>query len=105
MSLYPGETIAYVTDLLELVVVSFDPFLPLIEKSVQTSKYLSVSEYAKKYDKTNVIIKKYCRCGKIVGAIKKGGCWIIPEDAPYPVPPNRRRDGVRGPRKNSRKLY
>lgn len=99
MSLFSGETIAYITDSLELVITSSAPFFPLVEDKLQVNEYLSVPEYAKKHGKTTVIIKKYCREGKIIGASKKGGCWIIPEDAPYPVPPCRQREGVRGPRR------
>lgn len=99
IGLFPGTTIAYVTDDFELVIRDQEPFASLIQDNYRHTKFLTVEQYAQKHNKSREIIKVYCREGKIVGAGKKGGCWIIPEDAPYPVPLERRREGYRGPRK------
>ena len=95
MALFPGQTLAYVTDDVLLVIYDFEPFEPIISKSYNISSYISLAEYAEKVDKSNEIVKVLCREGRIVGAQKIGGSWMIPEDAPYPVPPHRRRVSAR----------
>ena len=85
MTFYPGETVAFVSDSGQLVVLSIDPFVALLNADLHASKYLTATEYAKKYNKSVEIIKVYCRDGRILGATKKGNAWIIPEDAPYPT--------------------
>ena len=100
MSLYPGETLAFVTEQNQLIIMDSSAFSILVDTSLVTPvhEYISLLEYAKKYDKSKEIIKVYCRNGRISGAIKVGKNWMIPKDAPYPVPSEKQREGVRGPR-------
>ena len=95
MAVYPGETLAYVTDDLNLVINNFSVFEPLIEKSYKVNHYITLGEYAEKVDKSREIIKVLCRSGRIVGAQKMAGRWMIPKDAPYPVSPERQRESWR----------
>jgi len=97
MMLYPGIDLAYVTDDLTLVVLDGSVFTPVISETLRMSSYINITEYAKKVNRSREIIKVLCREGRIVGAQKIGNQWMIPEDAPYPIPPNRRRPGS-GPR-------
>lgn len=103
MTLYPGETLGFVSDSEQLILSTFEPFFELLEEKYTIKKYTSVPEYAKKYGKSREIIKVFCREGRILGATKKGNTWMIPEDAPYPVPIERQREGYRGPRKRKAK--
>lgn len=91
MAMYPGETLAYVTDEETLIVFNFDIFKPILSESYRIKNYISITEYALKVNKSREIIKVLCREGRIMGAHKMGGRWMIPEDAPYPIPPARRR--------------
>ena len=93
MMLYPGVDLAYITDDLNLVVLDGSVFAPVIAESLRMSEYINITEYAKKVNKSREIIKVLCREGRIVGAQKMGKQWMIPADAPYPIPPNRRRPG------------
>ena len=81
---YPGKTLAYITDNLDLVIKTPIPFMTLFDRTHHKSDYLSASEYAKKVGKSEEQIKVYCRKGRIKGAYKIGRKWIIPKDAPYP---------------------
>ena len=45
----------------------------------------NIVEYGKKHNKGKEIIKYFCREGRIAGAYKINGYWMIPEDAPYPI--------------------
>lgn len=89
MSSYPGETVAYVTDALHLVIVNFKPFHSLFETSNTVNStldnLLTVAEYARLYNKSMEQIKVFCRTGRIPEAKKIGRDWVIPSDAPYPV--------------------
>ena len=88
MMLYPGETLAYISDTNQLVIFDSTPFRSLILQSgkwADSVRVLSASEYGKKYNKGKEIIKYFCREGRIQGAYKINGYWMIPEDAPYPV--------------------
>lgn len=86
MSSYPGETIAYVTDALHLVIVDFRPFNVLFEASnAALDNLLTVAEYAQLYNKSVEQVKVFCRTGRIPEAKKIGRDWVIPSDAPYPV--------------------
>lgn len=97
MTDYPGETQAYISDNYQMVLV--DPeLLTNTVSSIASCEYddeaenlLSLSEYAKKHDRSEAMIKVYCREGRIPGARKSGAYWIIPENAPYPVPPLKRK--------------
>ena len=92
MSMFPGETLAYVADDLSLVVLDSSEFSFLLNDSFDS--YISLPEYAEKVDKSVEIIKVLCRSGRMMGAKKLNGRWFIPEDAPYPVPKSRRHDGI-----------
>ncbi len=47
-------------------------------------KYISVSEYAKKWNVPDRTARNYCAAGKIKAAFLTGKTWNIPEDAPLP---------------------
>lgn len=47
-------------------------------------KYISVSEFAKKWKIPERTARSYCATGKIKGAFVTGKTWTIPEDAPLP---------------------
>jgi len=47
-------------------------------------KYISVSEFAKKYDISERTVRNQCAVGKIEGAFLTGKTWNIPEDAILP---------------------
>lgn len=52
--------------------------------------YLSVTEIAKKWNKSERSVRNYCALGKIDGAILKGKTWYIPENAQKPARANER---------------
>lgn len=93
MELYPGKTLAFITDDNQLVILDSEPFRLLLDESkrMPVDKYLSAVEYAEKYNKSREIIKVYCRQGRIPGAVKINDNWLIPKDAPYPVSTSRQR--------------
>ncbi len=86
MFLYPGQTLAYITDSYELVISDITPFNRLFNVSIEVDleSILSVAEYGKLHNKSIEQVKLFCRMGRIPGAIKKSGIWFIPADAPYP---------------------
>ena len=90
MSDYPGETIAHVTDGFQLVLFDFKEFEVLFKTNyfVIQNDCVTIAEYAKKYNKSVEQIKVFCRTGRIPGAQKIAGSWMIPCDASYP-PDNR----------------
>ena len=45
--------------------------------------YLTLAEYAEKHGKQRNILGRHCRDGRILGAVRRGKEWYIPEDAPY----------------------
>ncbi len=47
-------------------------------------KYLSVAEFAEKWNLSDRSVRKYCADGKIKGAFLTGKTWSIPEDAQKP---------------------
>lgn len=77
-----GQTMAYVNDEKNLVICNAKVFQDIIAE--EETKYLSANEYAKKYDKSCAIIKRYCLEGRFDGAYKSSMGWLIPENAPYP---------------------
>ena len=91
MALYPGQTLAYVTDDFNLVCIDSSVFEPLIADTFKVKSLIPLSEYAKQVDKSAEIVKVLCRSGRIVGAQKMAGRWMVPKDAPYPIPPERQR--------------
>lgn len=103
MSVYPGDTIAFISDDNSLVVYDFEPFAPLMNAKVKMRGYISCAEFAKRHNKSTEIIKVYCRNGRIPGAKKVARNWLIPENAEYPIEPERRRESVRKSRPHTRK--
>ena len=88
MMLYPGETLAFISDTNQLVICDPEPFRSLLSRNKAEDtpvRVLSASEYGKKHNKGKEIIKYFCREGRIPGAYKINGYWMIPEDAPYPI--------------------
>lgn len=85
MVFYPGETLGYVSDRSELVLLSSTVYAACVDSAYLASSYVSTEEFGKLYGKTPEIIKLYCREGRISGARKVGRSWMIPKDAPYPA--------------------
>lgn len=48
-------------------------------------KFLSVAEFAKKWNLTDRMVRNYCAQGRIPGAFLTGKTWNIPEDAQKPI--------------------
>lgn len=57
---------------------------PKYEKDVFWMKFISVAEIAKRWQITERSVRKYCRDGRVAGAILVGKTWKIPEDAMKP---------------------
>lgn len=82
----PGETLAYITDASELVIVNSAPFIPLFDDVHYSIDEMETAiDYAKRHRKSVEQIKVFCRAGRIRGATKLGRDWVIPQDAPYPL--------------------
>ena len=77
---YEGQTLAFVDDKLELVIISPEAFKGLKTPTV----YITASEYAELHKKSHPRIKQLCEEGRIEGVQNTRGGWIIPKDAPYP---------------------
>lgn len=54
-------------------------------------KYISVSEFAKKWNVPERTVRNYCATGKIKGAFLTGKTWNIPEDAIIPEKANKKK--------------
>lgn len=80
MNDYAGQTLAFVDDKLELVILSPEAFKDFRTPTV----YITASEYADLHGKSHPQIKKLCEAGRIDGIQQTRGGWIIPKDAPYP---------------------
>lgn len=93
ISVYPGETVAFIADNDSLVVYDFKPFMSLLNAKLEMRGYISSAEFAERHDKSMEIIKVYCRTGRIPGAVKVGRAWLIPENAEYPVAPEQQKAG------------
>lgn len=97
MALYPAETLAYVSDTSELIVLSGDAFRDCFDASINIDNFISTEEYARLHNKTPEIIKVYCREGRI-RAHKVGRSWMISKDEPYPVPARSQKPKTCGPK-------
>lgn len=76
-----GSILAKVLDTGSLLISSPELLLNLFSN---TSKYISVSEYAALHNKGQRIVTRFCNEGRIPGAIQRNYRWLIPADAPYP---------------------
>lgn len=97
MSEVGGDLIAYVVevprepDKQQLIVVDPGPFAALfVPENNEDNELIPISEYASMYGVTREIVKVYCRDGRIPGAIKAGGNWVVPRGAAYPTDTRRR---------------
>ena len=97
MSIYPGETMAFIADNNSLVVYNFQPFAVLLNSDVNKFGFITTQEFAERHDKSVEIIKIYCREGRIPGAKKISGVWLIPKEAEYPVEESAQRPNYRRP--------
>ena len=101
MSEYPGETLAYVTDNDQLVVISPWVIETVISKNVVAPKELTLVQYAQKHTRSKEMIKAIVREGRITGAVMRGRQWFIPENAPYPIEEKSRNpEAGRSPRRS-----
>lgn len=82
MGEFEGETIAIVDQDGRLIIEHPKFFRYIL--TAPPINYLTINEYAEKYNKARGIIARFCRDGRLEGAINKGSSWLIPEDAPYP---------------------
>ena len=90
MSVYEGETLGYLNDNLEFVACSPEVF-SMLEFTSALDSYITLSEFAKKWNKSTEIIKVFCRNNRIPGAVRMHDRWLIPKDAIYPVDPDKQR--------------
>ena len=77
---FKGQTLAFVDDKSDLVILSPEAFKGFRTPTV----YVSASEYADLHKKSHPRIKQLCEDGRIEGVQNTRGGWIIPKDAPYP---------------------
>jgi len=54
-------------------------------------EYLTTAEQAKIWDISQRRVAIYCKEGRIVGAVLKGGNWLIPEGTAKPQDPRKER--------------
>ena len=94
MMLYPGETIARITNEGQLVIYDGTPFSVLLKPIV--INLISCYEYGKIHNVNPEYVRVLCRTGRIPGAQKISGGWMIPEDAPYPISAEHRRKDLIG---------
>lgn len=47
--------------------------------------YLTVKEVGEKWGISSRMVNIYCSSGRILGAIKKGNLWLIPDNSVKPV--------------------
>ncbi len=85
MSMYPGETLAFILPQKQIVISDMSPFKMFFANDLAYRNFISTEEYAKKHSVSVEIVKVYCRSGRIEGARKIGRAWIIPENAEYPT--------------------
>lgn len=57
----------------------------LPKREVGTMDYLTVKETEEKWGITSRMVLVYCSKGRILGALKKGNLWLIPQAAEKPV--------------------
>lgn len=82
------RTYAYISDSNYFVVryeAFYDYIFDALTPSTTQDDYISVYEFAKKYDKTAPAAKKHLRQKRVAGAKLIGNVWHVPSDAPWPV--------------------
>lgn len=94
MMLYPGETLACVSDMDYLIVYDSSVFSVLLKPDVE--HLIAAADYAARHDTNVEYVKVLCRQGRLPGAKKLGNSWVIPESVPYPVSPQHRRKDLEG---------
>lgn len=63
----------------------FEAFLPVRASfKLETMKFISVIDFARKWNIPERTVRNYCASGKIAGAFLTGKTWNIPEDALLP---------------------
>lgn len=83
MEAFPGETMAFISEDKELVILDSGAFSCIMSKSYAPD-YLTTKEYAMLYGKSIARVKTLCVEGRLPGAIRKGRQWFIPKYAQYP---------------------
>ena len=60
-------------------------------------KYLTTREAGELIGKGSNMILKLCQSGRLIGAEKMGGCWLVPRDSILKYRPNKRgRKSIKG---------
>lgn len=84
MEQVPGYTMAFVDEGKQLIIADPSAFQAILAGAA-AEEYLTTSEYAEVVGRSVVRVKQMCQAGRIVGAVRKGGQWFIPEFAEYPA--------------------
>jgi len=66
---------------------------------IKFSDYKTIQETAKEWDISTRMVIRYCVAGRLPGAVKAAGRWLIPRDAAKPA--DGRRNNRRRPKKES----
>jgi len=103
MAIYPGTTCAIISDDHNLLIMDFTPFSDLMNaRAFDNMNLISAAEYGALHNRSAEIIKVFCRDGRLPGAKRIGGVWLIPADAAYPIAPDDRREYLVGQGKNKK---
>lgn len=46
--------------------------------------FMTIKEAAEKWELTERMVQYYCKAGRINGAVKMAGVWLLPKDADQP---------------------
>lgn len=57
-------------------------------------EYISVAQAAEKWGITKRRVQKYCIDGRIDGAVRFSTLWAIPQDAPKPTDPRKKKEDI-----------
>ena len=66
--------------------VPVDAVRPVTRKNQQTEEYVSCQKLAERWGINKNTVSRYCREGKLPGAIFENGFWRVPADVPMPYP-------------------
>lgn len=84
MTIVEGETLCYITDSNQLVIIEPNAFQQLfMTTEIKVDEFYSVKEYALKHNKSEARIKKMCANG-LLRCKKINNVWFI-EEQPYPI--------------------